>query len=193
MPEPHVRVLAVEDNALQLRLLEALLAESQRPRFDLLGLTRSELQALTRRYTSEIFPIIGPEKDIPAPDMGTDEQVMAWLLDTYSQQVGYSAPTVVTGKPVALGGSLGRKEATGRGLVYVVADAARHIGLQLNGATAVVQGFGNVGAHAAQFLADEGTKVIAVSDVGGGVYNTHGLDIPALLEHVRAHRFLEGY
>jgi glutamate dehydrogenase (NAD(P)+) len=162
-------------------------------RVDPLGLTRSELQALTRRYTSEIFPIIGPEKDIPAPDMGTDEQVMAWLLDTYSQQVGYSAPTVVTGKPVALGGSLGRKEATGRGLVYMVADAAQHIGLELRGATAVVQGFGNVGAHAAQFFAEEGAKVLAVSDVGGGIYNAAGLDIPALLEHVRAHRFLDGY
>jgi glutamate dehydrogenase (NAD(P)+) len=162
-------------------------------RVDPLALTRSELQALTRRYTSEIFPVIGPEKDIPAPDMGTDEQVMAWLLDTYSQQVGYSVPTVVTGKPVALGGSLGRREATGRGLVYMVAEAARHLGMPLRGATAVVQGFGNVGAHAAQFFAEEGVKVLAVSDVGGAIYNPVGLDIAALLEHVRKNRFLEGY
>jgi glutamate dehydrogenase (NAD(P)+) len=162
-------------------------------RVDPAGLTRSELQALTRRYTAEIFPTLGPEKDIPAPDMGTNEQVMAWLLDTYSHQVGYSAPTVVTGKPVVLGGSLGRREATGRGVVYTVEEAARHIGLDLNGATVVVQGFGNVGAHAAKIFVDGGSKVVAVSDVSGGIHNPDGLDIDALMEYAAANRVIEGY
>jgi glutamate dehydrogenase (NAD(P)+) len=162
-------------------------------RVDPIALSRSEKQRLTRRYTSEIFPIIGPDKDIPAPDMGTDAQTMAWLLDTYSHQVGYSAPTVVTGKPVDLGGSLGRTEATGRGVVYCVQEAARHIGLDLNGASAVVQGFGNVGSHAARFFADEGVSVLGVSDVSGGIYNPGGLDIPAVQSWVAEHQFLEGY
>jgi glutamate dehydrogenase (NAD(P)+) len=162
-------------------------------RVDPTELTRSELQALTRRYTSEIFPMLGPEKDIPAPDMGTNEQVMAWLLDTYSHQVGYSAPTVVTGKPVVLGGSLGRREATGRGVVYTVEEAARHIGLDLQGASVVVQGFGNVGAHAAKIFADGGSKVVAVSDVSGGIYNPDGLDIDAVMSYVSQNRVLEGY
>jgi glutamate dehydrogenase (NAD(P)+) len=162
-------------------------------RVDPSELTRSELQALTRRYTSEIFPMLGPEKDIPAPDMGTNEQVMAWLLDTYSHQVGYSAPTVVTGKPVVLGGSLGRREATGRGVVYTVQEAARHIGLDLQGASVVVQGFGNVGAHAAKIFADGGSKVVAVSDVSGGIYNPDGLDIDAMMSYVSQNRVLEGY
>ncbi len=162
-------------------------------RVDPTGLSRSELQRLTRRYTSEIHPILGPDKDIPAPDMGTDEQVMAWLMDTYSQQVGYSVPTVVTGKPVVLGGSLGRREATGRGVVYVIEEAARKIGLELKGATAVVQGFGNVGSHAARFLADDGASILAVSDVSGGIHNDRGLDVDALQEWVREHRVLEGF
>jgi glutamate dehydrogenase (NAD(P)+) len=162
-------------------------------RVDPVELSRSELQALTRRYTAEIFDLIGPEKDIPAPDMGTNEQTMAWLLDTYSMQVGRTVPTVVTGKPVVLGGSLGRREATGRGLVYAVQDAARHIGMELRGAKVVVQGFGNVGSHAAKFFADEGAKVIAVSDVSGAVHDERGLDIDALVQHVGEHRFLDGY
>ncbi len=162
-------------------------------RVDPTGLSRSELQRLTRRYTSEIHPILGPDKDIPAPDMGTDEQVMAWLMDTYSQQVGYSVPTVVTGKPVVLGGSLGRREATGRGVVYVIEEAASKIGLELKGATAVVQGFGNVGSHAARFLADDGASILAVSDVSGGIHNDRGLDVDALQEWVREHRVLEGF
>jgi glutamate dehydrogenase (NAD(P)+) len=156
-------------------------------------LSRNELQSLTRRYTSEIFNMIGPDKDIPAPDMGTNEQTMAWLLDTYSTQVGYSVPTVVTGKPVVLGGSLGRREATGRGLVYSVQEAARHIGMELHGASVAVQGFGNVGSHAARIFADEGAKVVAVSDISGAVHDPAGLDIPALLRHVEEHGFLEGY
>jgi glutamate dehydrogenase (NAD(P)+) len=162
-------------------------------RVDPYDLSRAEHQRLTRRYTSEIFPIIGPDKDIPAPDMGTDAQTMAWLLDTYSHQVGYSAPTVVTGKPVELGGSLGRKEATGRGVVYCVEEATRHLGMDLKGSTAVVQGFGNVGSHAARFFADDGATVLAVSDVTGGIFNPNGLDIDAVEKWVAENRFLEGY
>jgi glutamate dehydrogenase (NAD(P)+) len=162
-------------------------------RVDPAALSRSELQALTRRYTSEIFPMLGPEKDIPAPDMGTNEQVMAWLLDTYSSQVGYSVPTVVTGKPVVLGGSLGRREATGRGVVYTTIEAAQHLGMDLNGASVVVQGFGNVGSHAAKIFTDIGAKVIGVSDVSGGIHNPAGLDIDALMAYVAENRVLEGY
>jgi glutamate dehydrogenase (NAD(P)+) len=162
-------------------------------RIDPTGLSRRELQRLTRRYTSEIIGMIGPDKDIPAPDMGTDERVMAWIMDTYSQQVGYTVPAVVTGKPVVLGGSLGRKEATGRGLVYLIQEAAAHIGLDLKQATAVVQGFGNVGSNAARFLAESGVKVIGVSDQTTGIYNPRGLSIEAMQNHVAEHRFLRGY
>jgi glutamate dehydrogenase (NAD(P)+) len=162
-------------------------------RVDPMELSRSELQALTRRYTSEIFPFIGPEKDIPAPDMGTNEQTMAWLMDTYSVQVGHTVPTVTTGKPIVLGGSLGRREATGRGLVYTVQEAAAHIGMELAGSRVVVQGFGNVGAHAARFFAEEGAKVVAISDVSGGIHNDAGIDIDAARAHVERHRFLEGF
>jgi glutamate dehydrogenase (NAD(P)+) len=143
-------------------------------------LSRDELQRLTRRYTAEILPLIGPEKDIPAPDVGTNAQVMAWMMDTYSQQVGYAVPGVVTGKTLAIGGSLGREEATGRGLVDVIREAARHLGVDLSGGTAAVQGFGNVGMHTARILHEAGVKVIAVSDAKGGVHNAHGLDIPTL-------------
>jgi glutamate dehydrogenase (NAD(P)+) len=125
--------------------------------------------------------------------MGTNEQVMAWLMDTYSQQMGYAVPAVVTGKPVVLGGSLGRKEATGRGLVYLIDAAAQHIGLDLNSSTAVIQGFGNVGSFATQFLAEAGVKIIAVSDVSTGVYNPNGLSVEALLKHVAANRVLKGF
>jgi glutamate dehydrogenase (NAD(P)+) len=156
-------------------------------------LSRSELQRLTRRYTMEISPILGPDKDIPAPDMGTNEQTMAWLMDTYSQQVGYTVPAVVTGKPVSLGGSLGRREATGRGLVYVVTHAAKHLGLNLNGASAVVQGYGNVGSHAAKLLTESGVKVVAVSDVRTAVYNPRGLDLAAIDQYVAENRTLAGF
>lgn len=155
--------------------------------------TDDELQRLTRRYTSEIIGMIGPDKDIPAPDMGTDERVMAWIMDTYSQQIGYTVPAVVTGKPVVLGGSLGRKEATGRGLVYLVEESAGHIGLSLGGATAVIQGFGNVGSNAARFLVEDGVKIIGVSDATTGLYNPNGLDLDALNDHLAENRFLEGY
>ncbi|MCO4758930.1 MAG: response regulator [Oceanospirillaceae bacterium] len=162
-------------------------------RVDPTGFSRKELQRLTRRFTSEIIGMIGPDKDIPAPDMGTDENVMAWIMDTYSQQVGYSVPEVVTGKPVVLGGSLGRKEATGRGVVYAIEDAAKHLGMKLSQCTAVIQGFGNVGSHVARFLAEDGVKIIAVSDATTGIYNPHGLSVGSLLEYVREHRFLEGF
>jgi glutamate dehydrogenase (NAD(P)+) len=156
-------------------------------------LSRAELQRLTRRYTTEIISMIGPDKDIPAPDMGTNEQVMAWIMDTYSQQIGYSVPEVVTGKPVSLGGSLGRKEATGRGLVYLVAEAAEHMKLDLKRSTAVVQGFGNVGSNAARFLEEMGVRVIGVSDVTTGIYNQSGLSINALLNYVEKNRNLRGF
>ncbi len=156
-------------------------------------LSRAELQRLTRRYTTEIITMIGPDKDIPAPDMGTNEQVMAWVMDTYSQHIGHAVPEVVTGKPVSLGGSLGRREATGRGLVYLVSEAAAHLHMDLKRSTAVVQGFGNVGSNAAKFLEEMGVRVIGVSDVNTGIYNENGLSINALSEHVAKHRTLVGF
>lgn len=161
-------------------------------RVDPTALSKGELERLTRRYTSEFIGMIGPEKDIPAPDMGTDAQVMAWIMDTYSEHVGYSVPSVVTGKPVVLGGSLGRNEATGRGLAYLVSETCRQIGLDLNGATAVVQGFGNVGMHAATFLAEAGAKIIGISDVSAALHNPGGLPIDKLKDYVRQHRQLFG-
>ncbi len=161
-------------------------------RIDPTHLSVHELQRLTRRYTIEIIDVIGPQRDIPAPDMGTDERMMAWMMDTYSTQVGHSVPAVVTGKPIALGGARGRIEATGRGLVYLVREAARHLRMDLKNATAVIQGFGNVGIHAAIFLHKLGVKVIAISDVSGGIFDPRGLDITALVDHVREHRSLAG-
>lgn len=157
------------------------------------ALSRTELQRLTRRYTMEIIDMIGPDKDIPAPDLGTNEQVMAWMMDTYSMQMGYAVPAVVTGKPVVLGGSLGRKEATGRGVAYVTQHAAQHIGLKMKEATAVVQGFGNVASNAAKFLEELGTKVVAVSDVNTGIYNPKGLSIPDVTKYVEQNKTLAGY
>ncbi len=148
-------------------------------------LSRSELQRLTRRYAAEIFPLIGPDKDVPAPDVGTDAQVMAWIMDTYSQQVGYAVPGVVTGKPLSIGGSLGREEATGRGVVYVTMEALRHLKMDIEKATVAIQGFGNVGSNTALIMQEAGAKVIAVSDVTGGIYNAKGLDIPELLRRYR--------
>jgi glutamate dehydrogenase (NAD(P)+) len=151
-------------------------------------LSRGELQRLTRRYAAEIFPVIGPDIDIPAPDVGTDSQVMAWMMDTYSQQVGFSVPGVVTGKPLSIGGSLGREEATGRGVVYVTLQALRHLGLSIDGATVVVQGFGNVGSNTARIMHEVGARVIAVSDQMGGIVNEKGLDIPELLRRYYGER-----
>jgi glutamate dehydrogenase (NAD(P)+) len=144
-------------------------------------LSRPELQRLTRRYAAEIFPLIGPDKDVPAPDVGTDAQVMAWIMDTYSQQVGFAVPGVVTGKPLSIGGSLGREEATGRGVVYVTLEALRHLKLDIRNSTVAIQGFGNVGAHTARIMQEQGARVIAVSDVNGGIHNSSGLDISKLL------------
>ena len=162
-------------------------------RIDPTVLSRQELQRLTRRYTMEIIDVIGPDRDIPAPDLGTNEQIMAWIMDTYSQQVGHAVPGVVTGKPVVLGGSLGRREATGRGLVYVIQEAAAHIGLDLSKATAVVQGFGNVGSNAARFLAEMGTRIVAVSDVATAICNPAGLSVLSMLEYVEQHGSLRDY
>ena len=148
--------------------------------------SQAELQRLTRRYAAEIFPLIGPDKDVPAPDVGTDSQVMAWIMDTYSQQVGYSVPGVVTGKPLSIGGSLGREEATGRGVVCVTMEALRHLKLDIRNTTVAIQGFGNVGAHTARIMQECGARVIAVSDVNGGIYNARGLDIPELLSRYKA-------
>jgi glutamate dehydrogenase (NAD(P)+) len=149
------------------------------------SLSRDELQRLTRRYAAEIFPLIGPDKDVPAPDVGTDAQVMAWIMDTYSQQVGYAIPGVVTGKPLSIGGSLGREEATGRGVVDVVLEAMRNLGLQVGQSTVAIQGFGNVGSNTARILAEAGARIIAVSDKTGGLHNAKGLDIPELLRRYR--------
>ncbi len=151
---------------------------------DPLKLSRRELQALTRRYTSEIVMLIGPEKDIPAPDMATDEQTMSWIMDTYSMQMGYSVPGVVTGKPIVVGGSVGRREATGRGLVHLVSAAVERLGLSHENLIAVVQGFGNVGSVAARALEKRHVKVVAVSDVHGGAYKPEGLPIKEMIRHV---------
>jgi glutamate dehydrogenase (NAD(P)+) len=148
-------------------------------------LSRSELQRLTRRYAAEIFPLIGPDKDVPAPDVGTDAQVMAWIMDTYSQQVGYAVQGVVTGKPLSIGGSLGREEATGRGVVYVTMEALRHLKMDIERTTVAIQGFGNVGSNTALIMQEVGAKVVAVSDVSGGIYNAKGLDVPELLRRYR--------
>jgi len=144
-------------------------------------LSPAELQRLTRRYAAEIFPLIGPDKDVPAPDVGTDAQVMAWMMDTYSQQVGYAVPGVVTGKPLSIGGSLGREEATGRGVVYVTQEVLHHLKLPIENATVAIQGFGNVGSHTARIMQQQGARVIAVSDVHGGIYNSNGLNVMELL------------
>ena len=144
-----------------------------------------ELERVTRRYTSEILPLLGPASDIPAPDVGTDEQTMAWMMDTYSMNVGYTVPSVVTGKPISIGGSLGRSSATSAGVVHIVLAALGHLGLSPAHSTAAVQGFGKVGAGAAELLADAGVKVVAVSDQYGAVHDSAGLDVALLRTHVQ--------
>jgi glutamate dehydrogenase (NAD(P)+) len=153
-------------------------------RIDPRNYSQGELERVTRRYTSEISPIIGPERDIPAPDIGTDEQTMAWLMDTYSVQQGYTVLGVATGKPLSLGGSLGRATATSRGVVHIALAALASRGIQINGATAAVQGFGKVGRYAARFLAEVGVRVTAVSDQYGAIHSSAGLDISALEDHI---------
>jgi glutamate dehydrogenase (NAD(P)+) len=156
-------------------------------------LSITEIERLTRRYTQEMIPFIGPQIDVMAPDLGTNEQVMAWMMDTYSMHAGYSVPSIVTGKPVGLGGSLGRREATGRGVGYLINRSMDIIGIAPGDATAVVQGFGNVGAVTAFSLAKYGVKVVAVSDVNGGLYNPAGLDLRKLEAHVNATRTVAGF
>jgi glutamate dehydrogenase (NAD(P)+) len=156
-------------------------------------LSPGELQRLTRRYTSELMGVIGPQEDIPAPDMATNEQTMAWMMDTYSMQVGYAVPEIVTGKPVALGGSLFRHEATGAGVVMVVERACDRLGWKLSEQRCVVQGFGNVGGIAAQELVSKGAAVLAVSDISGGIYSESALDLDAVRAWIADHASLEGY
>src|SRR5688572_15960425 len=156
-------------------------------------MSKRELEALTRRYIAEIIDAIGPEKDVPAPDVNTNDQVMAWVMDTYSMHVGHTETAVVTGKPVEMGGSLGRREATGRGVMIVTREAATHLGFDITGATIAIQGFGNVGSVSAELLAAIGAKVVADTDWKGGVYNDAGLDIAALVTHAREHKTVAGF
>ena len=162
-------------------------------RINPMELSRAELQRVTRRYTMEIINVIGPETDIPAPDLGTNEQVMAWLMDTYSQHVGHSVPAVVTGKPPALGGSIARREATGRGLMFLLPQAANIVEFDPIGASVAIHGFGNVGRYAAVAGQQMKTRVVAVSDISGALYNDDGLEIEAVEKWVDENRFLEGY
>lgn len=162
-------------------------------RVDPKTLSPGELERITRRYTSEIGIIIGPTKDIPAPDVNTNEQIMAWMMDTYSMNEGSTATGVVTGKPLALGGSLGRRDATGRGVFTVGVEAARHLGLEIAGSRVAVQGFGNVGGVAARLFAQAGARVVAVQDHGGTIYRDTGLDVPALLAHVATTGTVAGF
>src|SRR5207253_1817478 len=155
--------------------------------------SRSELERLTRRYTASIIEVLGPESDVPAPDVNTNEQVMAWIMDTYSMHHRHTVTAVVTGKPIVLGGSLGRREATGRGVQIVVKEALRELGMPLHGTRVAVQGFGNVGSVAAKLLEDEGLTICAISDKTGGVYNPNGIKISEALEWIQKNRFLEGF
>ncbi len=151
---------------------------------DATTLSQRELERLTRRFATELSVFIGPDTDIPAPDVATNPQTMAWIMDTYSMHRGHSITAVVTGKPIIAGGSLGRVEATGRGVSYVTGFAAQHMGLPLSGARVVIQGFGNVGSISARLLYEMGCKIVAVSDVFGGIYNRNGLDMPALFDYI---------
>src|SRR5487761_2591264 len=157
------------------------------------ALSMRELERMTRRYATEISLLIGPSSDIPAPDLNTDAQIMAWIMDTYSMHQGYSVPAVVTGKPLSIGGSEGRNEAPARSVLLVLRRAAEDSGIALRGATVAVQGFGNVGSITAEYLHEQGVRVVAVSDRGSGVYNPAGLDIPALLAHKRATGAVAGF
>ncbi len=157
------------------------------------ALSRGELERLTRRFTEEVLLMIGPRIDVMAPDLGTDEQIMAWIMDTYSMQVGYACPEIVTGKPVELGGCIGRREATGRGVVYCVEEAMKELQLTPAQSTAVVQGFGNVGSVVCQELHQRGIRIVAVGDRYGAIRNPRGIDIPALLRHTAAGKLLREF
>jgi glutamate dehydrogenase (NAD(P)+) len=160
---------------------------------DPLAMSVGELERLTRRYTSSIIEILGPDSDVPAPDVNTNERVMAWIMDTYSMHHRHTVTSVVTGKPVELGGSLGRREATGRGCMIVAREALTHLGMSLKGARVAVQGFGNVGSIAAELLQKEGCVIVGASDVSGGIANEKGLDVSDVLVWRTAHRYLSGY
>jgi glutamate dehydrogenase (NAD(P)+) len=156
-------------------------------------MSRRELEAVTRRYTAEIIDAIGPDKDVPAPDVNTNDQVMAWFMDTYSMHVGHTATAVVTGKPIEMGGSLGRREATGRGVMITTREAAKHLGFDIKGARVAVQGFGNVGSVSADLLAKIGAKIVAITDWKGGVYNENGLDVTRMLDYAKQHKTIDGF
>jgi glutamate dehydrogenase (NAD(P)+) len=156
-------------------------------------MSKREIEALTRRYIAEIVDAIGPEKDVPAPDVNTDAQIMAWVMDTYSMHVGHTSTAVVTGKPVEMGGSLGRREATGRGVMIATREASQHVGVDLKNARVAIQGFGNVGSVSAQLLAQQGARIVAVTDWKGGVHNEQGIDVEQLLAHTHQHRTVDGF
>jgi glutamate dehydrogenase (NAD(P)+) len=156
-------------------------------------LSKKELEGLTRRFFTEIEVLVGPEKDIPAPDVNTNSQIMAWMMDTYSMHAGYTVPGVVTGKPISLGGSEGRNEATARGCVYTIVEAARHLGMDLHTSRVAVQGFGNAGSIAARLIAEEGSTVVAVSDSSGGIHNPTGLDIAKVVSWKGEHGTVQGF
>ena len=156
-------------------------------------LSKKELEGLTRRFFTEIEVLVGPEKDIPAPDVNTNAQIMAWMMDTYSMHAGYTVPGVVTGKPISLGGSEGRNEATARGCVYTIVEAARHLGMDLTKARVAVQGFGNAGSIAARLISEEGSTVVAVSDSTGGIHNPAGLDIAKVVAWKGEHGTVQGF
>ncbi|TFG69408.1 MAG: Glu/Leu/Phe/Val dehydrogenase [Thermomicrobiales bacterium] len=156
-------------------------------------LSQKELEGLTRRFFTEIEVLVGPEKDIPAPDVNTNSQIMAWMMDTYSMHAGYTVPGVVTGKPISLGGSEGRNEATARGCVYTIVEAARHLGLDLTTARVAVQGFGNAGSIAARLISEEGATVVAVSDSTGGIHDPSGLDIAKVIAWKQEHGTVQGF
>ncbi len=156
-------------------------------------LSRGELERITRRYTAEILDYIGPERDVPAPDMNTDEQIMAWMMDTYSMHVRHTVTASVTGKPLDLGGSRGRREATGRGCMIVCDQALKRFGRSRESTRVIIQGFGNVGSQAARLMYEAGYKIIGVADIHGGVFNSHGLDIHALLEHAHEAKTVKGF
>jgi len=160
---------------------------------DPLTMSMGELERLTRRYTASIIEILGPDSDVPAPDVNTNERVMAWIMDTYSMHKRHTVTSVVTGKPLEMGGSAGRREATGRGCMFVTRESLKQVGLALRGARVVVQGFGNVGSIAAELLQEQGAKIVAVSDVSGGVYNEKGLDVTDVIQWREAHRYVSGY
>jgi glutamate dehydrogenase (NAD(P)+) len=156
-------------------------------------MSNGEIERLTRRYTSGIIDFLGPDSDVPAPDVNTNERIMAWVMDTYSMQKRHTVTAVVTGKPIAIGGSLGRREATGRGCMFVTREALKRLGIPIQGTRVAVQGFGNVGSIAAELMAREGMTIVAVSDKSGGIYDPKGLDLTDVFRHVKEHRFLADY